>query len=296
VRVVSVETPRASPFAASLLFDYVGSYMYEGDAPLAERRAQALALDRELLAELLGADELRELLDPAAVAEVELELQSLGGGRRPHTVDGVHDLLRRLGDLRADEVGARVTDGLDAAEALAALERDRRAVRVRVAGEDRWIAIEDTPRYRDGLGVSPPPGIADAWLDAAAGDPLDALLLRWARTHTPFTGADPSGRWGIAPSVVVDHLAGLVATDRLVEVGVSGEVVWLGHGSLGRDDGRVALYRRDRAALLASSGQAEGSELPGGEAHQRIRGHLSRRGASFFRELRGTVGEAARND
>src|SRR5207237_9736926 len=105
------ETPRASPFAASLLFDYVGSYMYEGDAPLAERRAQALALDRELLAELLGADELRELLDPAAVEEVELELQSLAGRRRPHTVDGVHDLLRRLGDPREDEVPARRNAG-----------------------------------------------------------------------------------------------------------------------------------------------------------------------------------------
>jgi ATP-dependent Lhr-like helicase len=393
VRVVSVETPRASPFAASLLFDYVGSYMYEGDAPLAERRAQALALDRELLAELLGADELRELLDPAAIAEVELELQSLAGGRRPHTVDGVHDLLRRLGDLREDEVAARLTDGPDASEALAGLERDRRAVRVRVAGEDRWIAIEDTPRYRDGLGVSPPPGIADAWLEASTGNPLDALLLRWGRTHAPFTADDPSARWGIAPSVVLDHLASLVASDRLVEgsfrpggtqrefadadvlrllrrrtlarlrreveavppqalgrflpawqgigsraagldrlleviaqlegvpipasilerdvlrmrvrdysprlldeLGSAGEVVWLGRGSLGRDDGRVALYRRDRAPLLASSGQADGTERPDGDTHQRIREHLGRRGASFFRELRLAVGDAVRND
>jgi len=393
VRVVSVETPRASPFAASLLFDYVGSYMYEGDAPLAERRAQALALDRELLAELLGADELRELLDPAAVEEVELELQSLAGGRRPHTVDGVHDLLRRLGDLREDEVAARLTDGLDAREALAALEEDRRAVLARVAGEDRWIAIEDTQRYRDGLGVSPPPGVADAWLEAASGDPLDALLLRWGRTHAPFTATDPAARWGIAPSVVADHLAGLVGTDRLVEgtfraggtqrefadadvlrllrrrtlarlrreveavppealgrflpawqgigsraagldrlmeviaqlegvpipasilerdvlrarvrdysprlldeLGSAGEVVWLGRGSLGRDDGRITLYRRDRAALLASAGQGNVTERPDGEAHQRIREHLGRRGASFFRELRGALGDAARND
>jgi ATP-dependent helicase Lhr and Lhr-like helicase len=393
VRVVSVETPRASPFAASLLFDYVGSYMYEGDAPLAERRAQALALDRELLAELLGADELRELLDPAAVEEVELELQSLTGGRRPHTVDGVHDLLRRLGDLREDEVAARVTDGLDARQALAALEQDRRAVRVRIASEDRWIAIEDTPRYRDGLGVSPPPGVADAWLEAAAGDPLDSLLLRWARSHPPFTAGSPADRWGIAPSVVTDHLASIVAADRLVEgtfrpggsqrefadadvlrmlrrrtlarlrreveavppealgrflpawqgigsraagldrllevvaqlegvpipasilerdvlrarvrdysprlldeLGSAGEVVWLGRGSLGRDDGRVALYRRDRVALLASAGQGEEGDRPDGEVHRRIREHLARRGASFFRELRGAASDAARND
>ena len=105
--MTSVETRTPSPFAASLLFDYVGTYMYEGDAPMAERRAQALALDRELLAELLGADELRELLDPAAISDLELDLQALTGGRRARTVDGVHDLLRRLGDLRADEVAAR---------------------------------------------------------------------------------------------------------------------------------------------------------------------------------------------
>jgi ATP-dependent Lhr-like helicase len=136
VRVVSVETRSASPFAASLLFDYVGNFMYEGDAPMAERRAQALALDRELLAELLGAEELRELLDPAALAELELELQALAGSRRARTVDGVADLLRRLGDLRTDEMAARC-DGVSAADALAALERDRRAVRVRIAGEER---------------------------------------------------------------------------------------------------------------------------------------------------------------
>src|SRR5207248_4024642 len=105
----------------------------------------------------------------------------------------------------------------DAEGARQALGRGRRAGRVRVAGEDRWIAIEDTPRYRDGLGVSPPPGVADAWLDAMPGDPLDSLLLRWARTHAPFTASDPATRWGIAPSVVADHLSGLVATDRLVE-------------------------------------------------------------------------------
>ena len=393
VRVVSVETAHASPFAASLLFDYVGSYMYEGDAPLAERRAQALALDRELLAELLGADELRELLDPAAIAEVELELQALAGGRRPHTVDGVHDLLRRIGDLRADEVAARVADGLDAADALAALARDRRAVAVRIAGEDRWIAIEDVARYRDALGVSPPPGLADAWLEVPSGDPLEALLLRWARTHAPFTAADPAARWGIALTTIEDRLRTLAATDRLAdgtfhpggigrefadpevirllrrrtlsrlrreveavpaealgrflpawqgvgsraagldrllevvaqlegvaipasilerdvlrarvrdygprlldELGAAGEVVWVGCGSLGRDDGRVALYRRDRVALLASAGTGQDGDRPVSEIHDRLREHLGRRGASFFRELRMAVGAVARTD
>ncbi len=151
IRVVSVESRSASPFASSLMFDYLGSFMYEGDAPLAERRAQALALDRDLLAELLGSEELRELLDPEAVGDLELELQALVGGRRARTVDGVADLLRRIGDLRSDEVEARCADGLRGADALDELERARRAVRIRVAGEERWVAIEDVaplPRCR----------------------------------------------------------------------------------------------------------------------------------------------------
>ncbi|MDP9467510.1 MAG: DEAD/DEAH box helicase, partial [Chloroflexota bacterium] len=138
VRVTSVETRSPSPFAVGLLFDYVGNYMYEGDAPMAERRAQALALDRELLAELLGADELRELLDPAAISDLELDLQALTGGRRARTADGMHDLLRRLGDLRSDEVAAR-SDLADPDEALLALHHDRRIVELRIAGESRWI-------------------------------------------------------------------------------------------------------------------------------------------------------------
>ena len=145
IRVVSVESRSASPFASSLMFDYLGSFMYEGDAPLGERRAQALALDRELLAELLGTEELRELLDPEAVADLELELQGLSGSRRARTVDGVADLLRRVGDLRADEVEARCADGLDGGSALADLEGARRAVRVRIAGEERWIAMLIAP-------------------------------------------------------------------------------------------------------------------------------------------------------
>ncbi|HVM25743.1 MAG TPA: DEAD/DEAH box helicase, partial [Candidatus Limnocylindrales bacterium] len=215
IRVVSVETRSASPFASSLMFDYLGSFMYEGDAPLAERRAQALALDRDMLAELLGSEELRELLDPAAVADLELELQSLTDARRARTVDGVADLLRRLGDLRGDEVAARTAPELDAVAALAELEGARRAVRVRIAGEERWIAVEDVARYRDAVGVSPPRGVADAWL-APADAPLDALLLRWARTHAPFVAADPAARWGIARPAVEERLRALVADDRLL--------------------------------------------------------------------------------
>src|SRR5438552_13094917 len=138
IRVVSVETRSPSPFASGLLFNWIGAYMYEGDAPLAERRAQALALDRELLAELLGEEELRELLDPEAIADLELELQGLVGGRRVRTLDGIHDLLRRVGDLRSDEVAAR-SDLPDPLAALDALKTDRRIVPMRLAGEPRWV-------------------------------------------------------------------------------------------------------------------------------------------------------------
>ncbi|MFV2064656.1 MAG: DEAD/DEAH box helicase, partial [Chloroflexota bacterium] len=162
IRVANVETSRASPFASSLLFDYIATYMYEGDAPLLDRRAQALALDRDLLRELLGAEQLRELLDADALVELELELQALTDERAAGSADAVHDLLRRLGDLSAGEVSARVR-GADARsreraaeEWLEALVADRRAVSVRIAGEQRWIATEDSGRFRDAPGVAPP--------------------------------------------------------------------------------------------------------------------------------------------
>src|SRR6202162_1721754 len=148
IRVVAVDTERASPFASSLLFAYVAEFMYAGDAPLAERRAQALTLDRELLAELLGSEDLRELLDPEAIATVELELQGLLPERFPRDPDEAHDLLIRLGDLTSDEAAAR---GISA-EWLRGLEQERRAVVVRLAGETRWIAAEDAGRYREGGG------------------------------------------------------------------------------------------------------------------------------------------------
>src|SRR4029077_7761498 len=139
IAIHAVETTRATPFASSLLFDYVAAYMYEGDAPLAGGRAQALTLDRDLLRELLGQEELRELLDPAALADLELALQLLADDRRATTVDQTHDLLRRLGDLTTDEVAARVEVGAGvAAEWLRDLERARRAVRVGIAGTQRW--------------------------------------------------------------------------------------------------------------------------------------------------------------
>jgi ATP-dependent Lhr-like helicase len=211
VRVVCVDTERASPFAASLLFDYVGQYLYEGDAPLAERRAQALTLDRELLAELLGSEELRELLDPDAIAELELELQGLRGERWPRDADEAHDLLARLGDLSAPELEARGVR----AEWRRALEAERRSCAVRVGGEERWIAAEDAGRYRDALGATPPMGLPEAFLEAVA-DPLEGLLRRWARTHVPFVAAEPAARWGLSIPAVEGTLLRLAARGDVV--------------------------------------------------------------------------------
>jgi ATP-dependent Lhr-like helicase len=389
IEVREVETVAASPFAGSLLFDYLAAYMYEGDAPLAERRAGALALDRDLLRELLGQEELRELLDSAALADLELALQALSPERAARTVDQLHDLLRRLGDLSVDEVAARIVEPSAAGEWLAALEGSRRAILLRIGGEQRWVAIEDAARYRDGLGVALPVGVPAAFLvpvEAA----LDGLVARWARSHGPFLAPEPARRWAVPvsrieealerlleagtilrgefrpggterewcdPEVlrqlrrrslarlrkevepveqivlarflpawqgvgsvgeggsvvprdgaalerlaeVVDQLAGvpipasvlerdvLPARIRgyqprlLDELGAMGEVAWVGRGSLGRDDGRVVLYRPGREALRDLA--AGESDTPTGELHTRIRDCLAGRGASFYRDL-----------
>src|SRR5579884_169036 len=197
LRVASVEVPAPSPFAASLAFGYVAAFMYEGDAPMAERRAQALTLDRAMLAELVGSDELRELVDAEALEALEDELQRLADDRRATSVDGAHDLLRRLGDLSPDELRRRCA-GLDPVDELVS---SRRAVRVRVAGEERLIAAEDAGRYRDALGVSPPAGLPDAFLEPVD-DALGQLIRRYARTHGPFLPGEPAARFGLPVGVV----------------------------------------------------------------------------------------------
>jgi ATP-dependent Lhr-like helicase len=404
-----VETAHASPFASSLMLAYVGEYMYEGDAPLVDRRAQALALDRDLLRELLGAEELRELLDRGALAELELELQALTDERAARSADAVHDLLRRLGDLSAAEVAARVR-GADersrtaaAGEWLEALAADRRAVVVRIAGEERWIAAEDAARYRDAVGVAMPTGLAGS-LVAPSRDSLGTLLARWARHHGPFLAREPAARWGLPVGIVEERLERALAggaivrgefrpdgverewcdpevlrllrrrslarlrrevepvepaayarflpawqgigsarggVERLAEVigqleglalpasilerdvlparvrgysprlldelGAAGEVSWIGHGALGRDDGRIALYRPDRLALSAPVPASSVPEGPAPDApvqppdglgrdwiHTALTDHLARRGASFYRDLLGTVLATAR--
>src|SRR5947208_2430752 len=201
LRVVSVDTTRPSPFATSLAFAYIATFLYEGDAPLAERRAQALTLDRELLADLLGVEELRELLDARAVVEVEAELQALDERRWARSVDDAADLLRRLGDLTRDELAARSVDPSFGGSLVAA----RRAVPVRIAGEDRLVLAEDAGRYRDALGVQPPPGLPEAFLEPVD-DPLGTLLGRWARTHGPFTSDEPAARFGLPVARVDEEL------------------------------------------------------------------------------------------
>jgi ATP-dependent Lhr-like helicase len=211
IRVVAVDTERASPFASSLLFAYVADFMYEGDQPLAERRALALTLDRDLLAELLGSEDLRELLDPEAIAAVELELQGLLPERFPRDIDEAHDLLVRLGDLSDKEAADRGVSQ----EWLSGLQSERRAVTVRLAGETRWIAAEDAGRYREALGASIPIGLPDAFLSAGP-DPLDSLLRRYARTHVPFVTADPAKRWAAPVQAIEAALNRLAARGDVV--------------------------------------------------------------------------------
>ena len=212
VKLVEVETPTASPFARSLLFGYVGMFLYEGDAPLAERRAQALSLDSALLAELLGATDLRELLDAEAIAEVEAEISRLAQDRHARGPDGVHDLLRAVGDLSTDEAIARGATPQD----LAVLEEGRRAIRVRIAGEQRWLAIEDAGRVRDALGVALPVGVPEAFTEPVR-DPLGDLVSRFARTHGPFLAQEVADRLGLGVAVVAAALARLGAAGRLVQ-------------------------------------------------------------------------------
>jgi ATP-dependent Lhr-like helicase len=210
--LVEVETPTASPFASSLLFDYVATYMYEGDTPNAERRAAALSLDRDLLRELLGQAELRDLIDPGALESVEADLQCRSEPTRATGRDGLLDVLRRVGDLSEAEVTARVLDGLVPETMLADLRAERRVARIRVNGEERWIDATDAGLYRDALGAAPPGGLPAAFLDDVP-DALARLLARFAATHGPFTTAEVRARYGIDASAALrerERAGGLV--------------------------------------------------------------------------------------
>ena len=216
VRIVEVETSTPSPFGKSLLFRYVGAFMYDGDAPLAERRAQALSLDSALLAELLGQEGLRELLDPAVIAEVARDLQHLSPSRRCRDLEDVADLLRMAGPCTAEEVEARCAEPGAASDWLGELSVARRIIGVRIAGQPMWAAIEDAGRLRDALGVPLPVGVPEAFTEPVA-DPLGDLIARYARTHGPFTADAIAARYGLGVAVVTLALRRLAASGRVVE-------------------------------------------------------------------------------
>ena len=215
VRVATADTDTASPFARSLLFSWIAVYMYEGDAPIAERRAAALTLDRELLRDLLGAEELRELIDPEALADLELELQRLDGSRPARDPDELHDLLRVLGPLSPDDLRARSAAGADVAGWVRELVEQRRAIEVRVAEREVVADSADAARLRDAAGVALPVGLPAACTEPVA-DPLGDLCLRYARTHGPFLASDVARWLGVAEARAASALARLTADGRLV--------------------------------------------------------------------------------
>jgi len=278
ISLVEVETPTASPFASSLLFDYVATYMYEGDAPNAERRAAALALDRDLLRELLGQEELRELIEPDALIDVEDSLQHRSEQARAKDRDALQQVLRRLGDLTAEECEQRVVEGYSADSMLGKLEGERRAVRVRVAGEERWIAGEDAALYRDALGVPPPGGLPDSFLETIP-DALSVLVQRYARTHGPFPTAQLAARYGIDPSPVLRELerAGGLVRGELLPGGTERE--WcdpdvlrrLRRASLAHLRKEVEAADQRELARFLPSWQNVDAHRPGGAGPDRLR-------------------------
>ena len=245
IRISEADTRSPSPFASSLLFAFVATYLYEGDTPLAERRAAALTLDRDLLAELLGDGELRDLLDADRLADLELELQCLSEGRKARSTDTVADLLVVLGPLTTQEVADRTT--VDAAATLASLEASHRAMRVHWRGAERWAAVEDASRLRDALGIQPPAGISHVFLEPLR-DPLGDVVGRYARTHGPFTESEAAEALALPVGVVRNGLQRLARNGQVVSgafrPGGSG-VEWIDREVLRR------AKRRSLAALRA---------------------------------------------
>ncbi|WP_372457764.1 ATP-dependent helicase [Nocardioides nematodiphilus] len=216
IQVVDVATPQPSPYARSLLFGYVAQFMYEGDSPIAERRAAALSLDQGLLAELLGRAELRELLDPDVLAEVEDELQRTAPDRRARGEEGLADLIRLIGPLSTAEIIDRSVPEAPVADWLEVLRASRRVVEVRMAGEPRWSVVEDVARLRDGLGVPVPPGTPSTFAEPVE-DPVGDLVSRFARSHGPFTAEQVADRLGVGVAVVRHTLQRLAARGRVLD-------------------------------------------------------------------------------
>ena len=244
IRIVEVETPFPSPYASALQFGYVSAFLYEGDSPLAERRAQALSLDRSLLAEIMGHEELRELVDEDALTRLELDLQLLSDERKIGSADALHDALRSIGDLSQDEIAMRSKSPGEVPIWLADLNATRRALEIRVAGEARWIAIEDSARFRDALGAALPVGVPMAFLEPVP-DPVGDLVARYARTHGPFHANDVATRLGIGVAVVGSTLKRLEIDGRVVD----GE---FRPGASGSEWIDIEVLRRLRRASLAA--------------------------------------------
>ena len=377
IRVEAVETDKASPFAQSLLFGWIATYMYEGDAPLAERRAAALALDKDLLAELLGAEELRDLLDADVMADLELELQRLVDHRAARDADELHDVLRELGPQSMLELAARCSQASETERFVEQLVTERRAFMAVIAGEERVCASEDAARIRDALGVAIVVGLPAAFTDPVD-TPLEDLVERFARTHCPFLATQVAHRFGLSVDRAYQALEKLEAKGRITRgefrpdgtdrewcdkdvlrrlrrrslaalrkeiepvegdslarflpkwqgVGVprrgidglvdvlsllqgapipasvlerdvlavrmadyrpadldalctSGDLIWVGGGSIGQNDGRIRLLFRESAALFVSPND----EPVEGDCHDAIRAHLAQRGASFWPDL-----------
>jgi len=216
IRTATVDSVNPSPFASALLFGYVANYIYDGDAPLAERRAQALSVDQAQLRELLGEAELRELLDPIALAALESSLQGLDERQRVRSADRLHDLLLRVGDLSRAELAPRIDPAADPEALIEELRRERRAIEVMLAGEPRLVAAEDAGRLRDAFGVPPPRGLPAAFLEPSA-HALRDVAARYARTHGPFHAGDVARRYAVAVEPVEQALADLFEAGRVVE-------------------------------------------------------------------------------
>ncbi len=284
--VVEVETATASPFAGALLFEYVASYMYDDDTPVAERRAQALSLNRDLLRELLGQEELRDLIDADALAALEADLQGLSERARARGADGLHDLLRRIGDLSVAEIERRLVDPAAAQGLIEGLVGERRACVVRLGGEQRVIAAEDAGRYRDGLGVMPPAGLPDAFLEDVPGA-LRSIVARYARARGPFHITEPAARYDLDRAALEAPLASLESEGAIVR----GE---LRPGGSGREWCDAEVVRRLRRASLATlrreiepaDPRALGRFLPD---WQRVDRPGGARGADALREALGTL-------
>jgi ATP-dependent Lhr-like helicase len=245
VRLVETTTAVASPFASTLLFGYVAAFMYEGDSPLAERRATALSIDSTLLAELLGRVELRELLDPAVMQEMESELQRLAPDRTARGIEGTIDLLRGLGPLTGAEVEQRLENPVEADDYLRQLVDTKRAIQVRFAGSSWWAAIEDASRLRDALGVPLPLGVPEAFTESVS-DPLGDLVSRYARTHGPFTSTEVAIRFGLGTAVADGALHRLAGARRVLE----GEFRPAGSGAEWCDSEVLRKLRRRSLAAL----------------------------------------------